>query len=473
MGRTLLLLLSFLFGSFAQVQLHGQNPNCPPFDPKAAVSVLTHDLLDRFKLPKASLWLGTSTRPLLTQSFGSNRPSTLYSLFSSTKLVTASTLMVLVDKGLIALDDPVDKYLPYFKTKVGKATIRQLLTHSSGLPNSHWSLFVQTLTLEQSVKEIAKVRAVYQPGTAFLYGSVSYQVAARIAEVVTKKAWRVLVRSYLLDPLGMNRTDYLALGKTDNPIVAIAGRSNAQDYARLLQMLLGKGVFGFKRILSRKLVREMLKVQNKGMKIIKLPFKGLGPYGIGLWVDRQSKSGRTLQCNHYGAFGFSPWLDLERGLCGVFAVTRSLFDVFPVVEAFRAQVDRGFLPAGIQCIGRASPWCGGTGHFFAEQRPFSVAPDFVLGLDDLPPRLPGWIFLGLKKNEVGLKILGTRFFLEGPVPLFISAMSDAKGQVRLPLSWKTPLPGVQFYAQALWLTPTSCQGGGKFNATSAVQIRIL
>ena len=473
MGRTLFFLLSLILGFLTKSPLPGQNPNCPPFDTKAAIRVFQHDLLDRFKLPKASLWLGTATRPLLTKSFGSNQTATLYSLFSSTKLITACTLMVLVDKGLIGLDDPVDKYLPYFKTKVGKATIRQLLTHSSGLPDSHWALFVQAATLEQSVKEIAKVEALYQPGTAFLYGSVSYQVAARIAEVVTKKAWKVVARQYLLDPLGMNNTDYLAFGKTNNPIAAIAGRSNAQDYARLLQMLLGHGFFGFRRVLSSTRVKEMFKVQNKGMKILKLPFKGLGPYGIGLWVDRQSKSGRTLQCNHYGAFGFSPWLDLERGICGVFAVTRSLFDVFPVVEAFRAYVDRGFLPAGIQCIGKASPWCQGTGHFTAAQRPLSVAPDFALGIDGLPPLLPGWVFLGLKKNQVGVKLLGTQFYLEGPLPLFFSAMSDAKGRVRFPLSWRNPLHGVQFYAQALWLTPASCNAKGKFNATSAVQIRIL
>ncbi len=466
-----LVLISFL-GLHALAGLSAQNPNCPPLDPKAALDLLKRDLVDRFQITKAELWLGTTARPILTHDFGGNRRGELYPLFSSTKLITASAILVLVDKGLLRLDDPVDKYLPYFKTKVGKATIRQLLTHSSGLPDSHWSLYVQTTTLDRCVREIAKVKALYAPGTAFLYGSVSYQVAARIAEVVSKKSWAQLVRENVLDPLGMKTTDYQALGKTRNPIVAIAGRSSAQEYAHLLQMILGKGVYGFRRVLSTRMVREILRVQNKGMKVLKLPFKGLGPYGIGLWLDRISKSGRVLQANHYGAFGFSPWLDLERGLCGVFAVTKSLFDVFPVVEAFRARIDRAFLPAGVQCFGAPTPWCRGIPAFTLSQRPFSLAPDFEARLEGLPPLSPGWIFVGFKKNEKGLDLMGTRFFLAGPVPLFFSAFSDAKGKALLPLPWKKPLPGIQFYLQALWLNPAACKTG-RFSATAALRVRIL
>jgi CubicO group peptidase (beta-lactamase class C family) len=472
MGKTLFISLILLFGFLPRAELRSQNPNCPRFDEIAAVARLQHDLLDRFKLSKASLWLGTTTRSLLERSFGSNKADTVYSLFSSTKLITASTLMVLVDKGFLGLDDPVDKYLPYFKTKVGKATIRQLLTHSSGLPDSYWSLYVQSTTLDRSVREIAKLKALYKPGTAFLYGSVSYHVAARIAEVVTKKSWKLLVRQYLLDPLGMRHTDFLAFGPTNNPIVAIAGRSHSRDYARLLRMFLGRGVFGFRRVLSAKLVEEMLKVQNKGMKILKLPFKGLGPYGIGFWLDRLSKSGKTLQANHYGAFGFSPWLDLERGLCGVFAVTKSLFDVFPVVEAFRAKVDLGFLPAGVQCFGKPSSWCQGTAQYLVSQRPFSVAPGFSLKINGLPPRSPGWVFIGFKKNESGIDLLGTQFFLQGPIPFFLPGFSDGRGIFQLPLSWKIPLPGIQFYSQALWLNPKICTKA-RFSATAALRVRIL
>ncbi len=449
-----------------------QNPNCPPFDSGQAISTLQKDLLNRYNIPKASLWMGNTQKTLLLKNFGSHQTGTVYPIFSASKMITASTLMVLVHQGLLRLDDPVDKYLPYFKTKVGKATIRQLLTHSSGLPNSHWSLYVQTTTLDRSVREIAKLKALYVPGTAFLYGSVSYQVAARIAEVVTKKPWNTLVRQYLLSPLGMSRTDYQAFGKTANPIVAIAGRSNAEDYGHLLQMLLAEGLFGSKRILGVKNVQEMRRVQNKGMKILKLPFKGLGPYGIGLWLDRQSSKGKTLQANHYGAFGFCPWMDFERGICGVLALTRSLRDVYPAIEAFRAKVDQGYLPQGVHCFGKSSPWCKGNPSFLLPQRPLSTISDFSLGLEGLPPNLPGWVFLGFKANKTGLDLLGTKFFLGAPVPFFISGFSDAQGALRIVLPWKAPKVGIRFFAQSLWFNPPTCKGG-LFSASAAIEVQIL
>src|SRR5262249_51629257 len=152
-----------------------------------------------------------------------------------------SLLLILADQGKLALDDPIEKYLPEFRGILlhGKApprppTVRQLLCNMSGLPGDlgvslRGSRDFQgndkgngaggprrptgrNRSLNDSVKRLAEAGLQTEPGAEFHYATMGFNVAARVAEVAAKKPFEDLVRAELLEPLGMNRTRYSPMG---------------------------------------------------------------------------------------------------------------------------------------------------------------------------------------------------------------------------------------------------------------------
>jgi CubicO group peptidase (beta-lactamase class C family) len=97
--------------------------------------------------------------------------------------------MTLVDEGKLSLDDPVSKFLPKFTGKKGDITIRQILSHTSGLPGDDPDIATFRITLREAADQIAEVPLVADPGKEFRYGGVSMQVARAIAEIVSGKSW--------------------------------------------------------------------------------------------------------------------------------------------------------------------------------------------------------------------------------------------------------------------------------------------
>jgi hypothetical protein len=85
-------------------------------------------------------------------------------------------------------------------------------------------------------------------------------------------------------------------------------------------MLLHGGVFANTRVLSEQAIATMTSDQTQGAQIVYTPSPDPSVrYGIGCWLDRV-QGGRTLRASSPGAFGFTPWLDFERELAGIFMV---------------------------------------------------------------------------------------------------------------------------------------------------------
>lgn len=266
--------------------------------------------------------------------------STIVPIASATKWLSAAVIMSLVDDGLIALDDFVKDYLPQFTQEKGNMTIRQMFSHTAGMPGKSSYNRDLSLTLAQAVDSIAQnVDLQISPGTAFIYGGVSMHVAGQIAEIVTGKNWETLFKERIAQPLGMDGTDYQGLGKTENYRIAGGAQSSAHEYANFLQMILNHGQFNGSQILSNQAVQEMQKDQTFGVPIVETPYEkyaylGLKlpetRYGIGQWIERKDTlSGESIEVSSQGAFGFSPWIDRERNLVGVLSVKSLLIKVMP------------------------------------------------------------------------------------------------------------------------------------------------
>lgn len=289
------------------------------------------------------------------------RPDTLFWIASQTKSITAAAFMILVDKGLVRLNDPVERFLPEFKylwvavERDGDhvllrrprhpITVREILSHTSGM--SFVSAMEQPtfdlLPLRDAVASYAMTPLDAQPGTRYQYSNAGINTAGRIIEVVSGMSYEDFLDQQLLKPLGMTDTTFVPsarqiahLAKTykptadktgleETPITQLryplnaCGRypmpagglfSTAQDVARFCQMILRGGSLGGRRYLSQFAVNAMTRKQT--------PPDVADTYGLG-W---RMEDGIII---HGGANSTHMSIDPRRGLVLVFNVHHAGF----------------------------------------------------------------------------------------------------------------------------------------------------
>jgi D-alanyl-D-alanine carboxypeptidase len=150
-------------------------------------------------------------------------PDAVYHWFSITKIVTAIAILQLREKGKLQIDDQVDRYLPFFRVQYTSdsdkvITIRNLLNHSSGLPDAKLDLakwihydgepsFNQTAFVEKIFPMYSKL--AFGPGDYSKYTNIGYMVLGAIIEKVTGQSYEDYVRQNILIPLDMSHTDFV------------------------------------------------------------------------------------------------------------------------------------------------------------------------------------------------------------------------------------------------------------------------
>ncbi|MEL6926859.1 MAG: serine hydrolase domain-containing protein, partial [Bacteroidota bacterium] len=168
------------------------------------------------------------------------RTDDIFRIASMTKAITTVSILQLYERGLLGLDDPIGNYLPAFRqmqlldnfnpadssyttTEVKRPiTIRQLLTHTSGItygsfnPGKIGAVYAQhemnavglshpEWTTSEMVDRLARVPLVFTPGDRYMYG-LNMEVLGRIVEVVTGKTLADYFRTHIFEPLGMKDT---------------------------------------------------------------------------------------------------------------------------------------------------------------------------------------------------------------------------------------------------------------------------
>jgi CubicO group peptidase (beta-lactamase class C family) len=315
------------------------------------------------------------------------RADDVFWIASMTKPMTAACLMMLVDEGKVALDDPVEKYIPEFaaprkispakrKTAVndegvaiaaatagvaagnrtasaataagaGAATaaapvfrkrpitLRQLLSHTAGMQRADpRERFIDTRPLAAAVPRYARLDLLFEPGTSYSYSSLDISAIGRVIEIASGIPYEKFLQTRLLDPLGMDDTTFwptkaqlarLATSYRGDPEKRtltpgpVSGRthplddrarrhptpggglfSTAADVAKFGQLLLNKGGFGGRQIISEKSVAEMTRRQT--------PSGTRTAYGLCLVLGAGGEFG------HGGAHGtnFTIWPDKKR-----------------------------------------------------------------------------------------------------------------------------------------------------------------
>ena len=141
-------------------------------------------------------------------------PGTVFRIASITKTFTATAVMLLRDRGKLRLDDPVSAHLPWFTYKNRHAdgpvvTIRQLLTHTSGLPREaafpYWTDHIFP-TREQMITAFHDQESIFEPETRYKYSNLGMAILGEIVAAASGMPYDAFVTKNILEPLGMAST---------------------------------------------------------------------------------------------------------------------------------------------------------------------------------------------------------------------------------------------------------------------------
>lgn len=131
-------------------------------------------------------------------------PRTIFQSGSVGKMFTAAAVMRQVEQGKMSLDDPLTKYVPDAPASWRPITIRQLLTHTSGIPNVGDDFdFKRNYTDEELIKSFAVLPLSFQPGARYSYSNSGYVLLGIVIERATGRFYGDILRTDIFEPLGM------------------------------------------------------------------------------------------------------------------------------------------------------------------------------------------------------------------------------------------------------------------------------
>ncbi len=308
-------------------------------------------------IPGAVVYVSQNGETLYYQSFGHQvlQPYTvkmtddaIFDLASLTKpIATATSILILMDRGKIKPTDPVSNFLPEFTgPDKEKVQIAHLLTHTSGLP-----AYTTAATLQKEygspcpdkvIAKICQLKLQSEPGKTFRYSCLGYILLGRIVEIVSGQPLDQFAAHNIFQPLGMKHTTFnppaswqsriaateirdgnLLRGTVHDPLAVLMGGvsgnaglfSTARDLNIFCQMLLRNGRFQGKQILSPQAVQLLTTEQSHGRAF------GFGISTAYSWIKGKFASPQTF--SHSGYTGTSIVCDPTRNLYLILLTNRA------------------------------------------------------------------------------------------------------------------------------------------------------
>jgi beta-glucosidase-like glycosyl hydrolase/CubicO group peptidase (beta-lactamase class C family) len=324
-----------------------------PVVPSARVDALRdslHAVLDRAvadgAFPGAYVAVGTADGVLAEYGAGqldvadTTRPSarTVWDLASLTKVIgTTSAMLQLVGQRKVALDSPVVRYLPEWTAAGAKVvTVRQLMTHSAGLPA--WRpLYKEAASAEEAVGQLYATGPDTEPGKRYLYSDLGFMLLGKLVERVSGEPLARYDSAHLFSPLGMVDTRYLPPAEWRNRIApteqdpwrqrklrgevhdenaamigGVSGHaglfSSGRDLARFARMYLKGGALEGQRVFDAPTLAQFTRAQDTTISRRALGWET--PTG-------GNSAGHGMSPSAFGHTGFtgtSLWMDPQQGI---------------------------------------------------------------------------------------------------------------------------------------------------------------
>jgi len=265
---------------------------------------------------------------------------TLFAVFSMSKTFAGCAIMIAVDRGILRMDDRVEKYLPEFQRIENKVTIHDCMCHVSGVYGGDLSMIHTSVPLREQARSWALNGVCSKKvGEEFSYGNVGIATAAACLEVASGVPYERFLKENVLDPLGMKDTTFtpnpeqlsrlvkaytteggpfrpaadmcsgqlrFPVGHKVYPMPAAGLYSTPADMIRFSQMLAHHGERKGVRIVSRKTFDEIWAVKQTPAHIEQ-------PYTVGSWLYGD-------WFGHEGAMRTDQRANLRTGHCRVFFI---------------------------------------------------------------------------------------------------------------------------------------------------------
>jgi CubicO group peptidase (beta-lactamase class C family) len=266
---------------------------------------------------------------IIERNLGKYNRNTIEPLASCSKWFTAAMAMTFIDERLISADDTIGKYMPDFtKYHKGNITIRQCLSHTTGFKSEQISIRMilerrKYNSLADEVNSFVLMPLAGEPGKVFGYGNIGLNIVGRIMEIVSGKDFESVFQERIAAPLEMKHTTF-SKSKAVNP--SGGAYSTAADYMNFLVMILNRGEYKGKRIISQEAIKEMQVSRTAGLKIIYTPAEARGyEYGYGEWILEKDNSGSSIVVSSPGLFGTFPYVDISRNYAAIIFVRNLQF----------------------------------------------------------------------------------------------------------------------------------------------------
>jgi CubicO group peptidase (beta-lactamase class C family) len=290
----------------------------------AAIEKVIDEKRTEFGIPGISLAIVKDDKVIYLKGLGMKdvgkklpvTPDTRFAIGSATKAFTSMLAVMSADQGKLSLDDSPKKFLPYFTLRdqdaATKITIRDLLTHRSGLNRMDLAMVTGVLNREELIKVAGMAKPTAKLGEKFQYQNVMYTAAGEAVAKAQHSTWDQLIATKIFKPLGMKNSDTApeemqksrdySLGYDFNPTTketrqlpqrtipaaAPAGaiNSTARDMAQWVRLMLGNGTLDGRRLVSDKGFDELVRTQ--------IDIAGTVGYGLG-WFLRQWKGHKVVE----------------------------------------------------------------------------------------------------------------------------------------------------------------------------------
>ena len=299
------------------------------------------------------------------------KPDAIFRCYSMTKPITATAVMILVERGLLSLSDPASKYIPGFQNQKvltldglvpveREVTLQDLMTMTAGVcypdasfPAGNYMEQVQqdyyreiqegkVITTYELANRIGAQPLAFQPGTRWLY-SFCADVLGAIVEVVSGKRYSDFLKSEIFHPLGMMDTDFyvpeekqdrfmqfyqympetqtlepctwqhlclshMHLKKPDFESGGAGLVSTIDDYSKFVKMMMNGGTYNNVRILGQKTVKSMSVNQLSEAQREGMDWTELKGYGYGSLMRQMIQPEIAESLGSKGEFGWDGWL---------------------------------------------------------------------------------------------------------------------------------------------------------------------
>jgi len=235
--------------------------------------LITKDIEEN-KIPGAVVLVGNEKEIVFQRAYGTKNPETnekykvddIFRIASMTKAITSIAVLKLWEDGKIGLDDPIEKYIPEFKNveilesfskedtsytsiaRIKKITIRQLLTHTSGIgygfidgnqsikaiyhkkkqsfmKNGVLCFCDEDVTIGQTIENLADVPLHHEPGERFTYG-IGLDVLGYMIEIISGKKLDKFFRDEIFTPLEMNDTYFYLPSNKETRLVPVLSKKD-------------------------------------------------------------------------------------------------------------------------------------------------------------------------------------------------------------------------------------------------------